>query len=292
MKVSGFTFIRNAIKYDYPVLESIKSLLPLVNEMVIAVGNSDDGTRQLIESINDDKIKIIDTIWDDSLREGATVLAVETNKAFHAISPDSDWAFYLQADECLHENDYDAIKEALIKHKDNKKVNGLLFKYNHFFGNYSYLGAGKQWYRNEIRIIKNDKTIKSWKDAQGFRFSNNKKLNVKKINAHIYHYGWVKHPAVTQQKSLNFISMHDPNFVVNEDMLKAQFDYHSIDRLEPFVGTHPEIIKNKIEAVNWEFKYDDTKSKYHNMKLKHKISFFIEGLTGYRIGEYKNYKVV
>jgi hypothetical protein len=290
MKVSGFTFIRNAVKYDYPVVESIKSLLPLVDELVVAVGNSEDGTRNLIEGIGDAKIKIIDTIWDDNNRSGGAVLAVETNKAFAQISKDADWAFYLQGDECLHEEDYTAIKNAMLQYKDNNKVDGLLFKYNHFFGNYSYLGAGKQWYRNEIRIIRNNKNIISWKDAQGFRFLDKTKLKVKKIDAHIYHYGWVKHPDVAQKKALNFNLINDSTFVASEALIQMQYDYHQIDKLAAFTGTHPAVIKDKIKEVNWEFEFDVTKT--HKMKPKHKIAFFIESLTGYRIGEYKNYKVI
>jgi glycosyltransferase involved in cell wall biosynthesis len=290
MKVSGFTFIRNAVKYDYPVVESIKSLLPLVDELIVAVGNSDDGTREMIENIGDAKIKIIDTIWDDSNRSGGAVLAVETNKAFAEISNDADWAFYLQGDECLHEQDYAAIKAAMLQYKDNKKVEGLLFKYNHFFGNYSYLGAGKQWYRNEIRIIRNNKNITAWKDAQGFRFFDKTKLHVKKIDAHIYHYGWVKHPSVAQQKAVNFQVINNSDYVVSEAALQAQYDYYHIDKLAAFTGTHPAVIKNKIKEVNWEFEFDVTKTQ--KMRFKHKVAFFIESLTGYRIGEYKNYKVI
>ena len=292
MKVVGFSFIRNAIKYDYPVISSILSLLPLVDEFVIAVGNSTDGTRELIASVQSNKIKIIDTIWDDTLDNGGAVLAVETNKAFAAISSDADWAFYLQGDECLHEKDYDAIRKAMQENLNNKKVDGLLFKYHHFYGNYNYIGGGRQWYRNEIRIIRNNKKITSWKDAQGFRFNDNTKLHVKKIDAHIYHYGWVKHPSISQQKRLNFNKLHDANFEITKELIQQEYNYHNIDKLFPFTGTHPSYIKEKIEKVNWEFEYDNTLSKYHNMRLKHKISFFIEKFTGYRIGEYKNYKII
>jgi hypothetical protein len=290
MKVSGFTFIRNAVKYDYPVVESIKSLLPLVDELVVAVGNSDDGTRDLIESIGDAKIKIIDTVWDEGNRSGGAVLAVETNKAFAAISKEADWAFYLQGDECLHEEDYAAIKAAMLQYKDNEKVEGLLFKYKHFFGNYSYLGAGKQWYRNEIRIIRNNKNITSWKDAQGFRFLDKTKLHVKKIDAHIYHYGWVKHPSVAQKKAVNFSVINNSDYVVSEAVLQEQYDYYHIDKLAAFTGTHPVVIKNKIKEVNWEFEFDVTKTQ--KMRFKHKVAFFIESITGYRVGEYKNYKLI
>lgn len=110
MKVSGFTFIRNAVLYDYPIVESIRSLLQLVDEMVVAVGKSDDATEDLIRAIGSDKLRIVPTVWDDSLREGGRVLAAETDKALAAIAPDADWAFYLQGDEAIHEEDYATIR--------------------------------------------------------------------------------------------------------------------------------------------------------------------------------------
>jgi len=182
MKVSGFSFIRNAIIYDYPIIESIQSLLPLVNEYVIAVGKSDDKTRDIIESLNSDKIKIIDTVWNESIRQGGYVLAEETNKAFAEVNRNSDWAFYLQGDECLHEKDYENIRNAMQTYLNDSRVDGLLFKYFHFYGTYNFIGAGRQWYRREIRIIRNNKNIISWKDAQGFRFRDGTKLKVKEIS--------------------------------------------------------------------------------------------------------------
>ena len=142
MFVSGFTFIRNAIKLDYPVKEAILSILPVVDEMVVAVGESDDDTRLLIESLGS-KIRIIDTIWDDSLREGGKVLAVETDKALSAVNPKADWCFYIQGDECVHEKYYDEIRAKMAFYKDNDKVDGLLFKYAHFYGSYDFLGDSK-----------------------------------------------------------------------------------------------------------------------------------------------------
>jgi hypothetical protein len=292
MKVSGFSFIKNAIKYDYPVVQSILSILPLVDEYVIAVGKSDDDTRALIAGIKSDKIKIIDTVWDETIREGGRVLAVETNKAFAAISADADWAFYLQGDECLHEKDYDTIKKAMEQYKDDERVEGLLFNYLHFYGSYQYVGCGKRWYRTEIRIIRNNKNIISWKDAQGFRFNDERKLNVKKINATIYHYGWVKPPKISNQKAMYFHIINKPDFTFTEEEMQRDFDYYNIDRLSLFSGTHPAVMKEKVAGQNWGFEFDTSKKGYKNMKFKHKISHFIEDLTGYRIGEYKNYKII
>ena len=169
MFISGFTIIKNAIINDYPIVEAISSILPVVNEMIVLVGDCDDETLQLIGSINSNKIKIHHSVWDNTLRVGGVVLAVETNKAFKLINPKADWAFYIQADEAVHEQYLPTIKRAMEKYVDDKRVEGLLFNYLHFYGTYDYVGDSRKWYSKEIRIIKNDAAISSYRDAQGFR---------------------------------------------------------------------------------------------------------------------------
>ncbi|MEJ7589737.1 MAG: glycosyltransferase family 2 protein, partial [Ferruginibacter sp.] len=204
MKVSGFTFVKNAVKYGYPVVESVKSILPLVDEMVICLGDSEDETDSLVASINDKKIKTIHSVWDKNLREGGKVLAVETDKALDATSGDADWLFYIQADEAVHEKYHALIINVMEKYKDDNKVDGILFHYRHFYGSYRFIGDGRSWYSKEIRVIRNDKNIRSFKDAQGFRFNTGKKLRVKLIDAYIYHYGWVRNPVTMFQKFKDF----------------------------------------------------------------------------------------
>ncbi len=290
MKVAGFTIIRNAIKFDYPVVEAITSILPICDEFIVAVGNSEDETLQLIKSINSPKIKIIETVWDDSLRQGGQVLAIETNKAFDAISKDVEWCFYIQSDECVHERHLASIKEAMQKYKDDKHVEGLLFNYVHFYGTYNYVGNSRRWYRKEIRIIKNDKSIRSYKDAQGFRKTDNSKLNVKPISAEIYHYGWVKPPKAQQAKQEHFHKMwHDDEWMKKNIAQVEEFDYSQIDSLEEFKGTHPQVFQTRLKAADWKFKFDKSQIK---LSLKDKFLLFIENTTGWKVGEYKNYKVV
>jgi hypothetical protein len=290
MKVTGFTIIRNAIKFDYPVVEAITSILPICDEFIVAVGNSEDETLQLVKNINSPKIKIIETIWDDSLRQGGQVLAIETNKAFDAISKDTDWCFYIQSDECVHEKHLGPIKEAMLKHKDDKQVDGLLFNYLHFYGSYNFVGNSHRWYRKEIRIIRNDKSIRSYKDAQGFRKTDNSKLNVKPISAEIYHYGWVKPPKAQQAKQENFHKMwHDDEWMKKNIAQVAEFDYSQIDSLEEFKGTHPKVIQEHINNANWNFKFDKSQIK---LSVKDKFKLFVEKATGWKIGEYKNYKEI
>jgi glycosyltransferase involved in cell wall biosynthesis len=290
MYVSGFTFVRNAIKFDYPIVEAIESILPVCNEVVVAVGNSDDGTLDLIKSILSDKIRIIETKWDDSLREGGRVLAIETNKAFDAINPAANWAFYIQGDECFHENGVEAVKQAMITYKDDTQVDGLLFNYRHFYGSYDFVGDSRKWYRKEIRVIKNNKRIRSFRDAQGFRKDDNTKLHVKPVQAFIHHYGWVKHPKDMMAKQQSFHRMwHDDNWVDKYVPKKESFDYSGIDSLVKFNGTHPMAMQARIERINWNLGFDPSRKKY-NLKLW--LLYIIEKLTGWRIGEYKNYRKI
>lgn len=285
MFVSGFTFIKNAIKLDYPVAQAILSILPLVDEMIVAVGNCEDDTRALILTLGN-KIKIVDTIWDESLRKGGEVLAVETNKAFDAVSVKADWCFYIQADECVHEKYHSAIIKAMELHKSDPEVDGLLFDYVHFYGSYDYVGDSRGWYRNEIRIVKNNKAIRSWKDAQGFRIED-RKLKVKESNAAVYHYGWVRHPKYQMAKQIAANKLwHDDAFVQKNYNADTDFDYSIIDSIKPFTGTHPVVMQERIANMNWKFERDP---KVKRFGLKKRFLYFIENRFGWRIGEYKNY---
>jgi len=295
MKVSGFTFIRNATKFDYPIVEAIKSILPICDNFVVAVGNSDDNTLNLIQNIDKQKIRIIETIWDDSLemKKGGKVFASETDKAFQAITMESDWAFYIQGDEVVHEKYLDSIYSSMEKWKDEEKVDGLLFNYLHFYGSYDYTGLSPKWYGHEIRVIKNNKSIYSFRDAQGFRKSNNEKLSVKPIDAFIYHYGWVKEPGTMMKKAINANSFYqDKNFIKRlkskESNGSKEFDYSSIDSLSLFTETHPKVMEERIRRKNWTFEHDIS---FNRLSLRYRGKIFIKKYLGINT-YYENYRVI
>ena len=287
MRVCGFTIIRNALKFDYPIVEAIRSVLPVVDDFVVLVGNSDDNTRQLIESIGSAKIRIYESIWDDSLRKGGQVLAVETDKAMALIGDGFDWAFYIQADEVVHEQFHPAITEAMQKWKDDQHVEGLLFDYVHFYGDYNYIGDSRKWYRAEIRIVRPNAGIRSWKDAQGFR-KDQRKLKVRKIAASVYHYGWVKPPEKQQAKQQYFHKLwHDDRWMQENIPDQPQFDYSGIDSVAKFAGTHPAPMQARVAAQSWKVEIDPSKKK---LSIRYKFLMLIERITGWRPGEYKNYQ--
>jgi hypothetical protein len=291
MKVAGFTFIRNALKFDFPVAEAIASVLPLCDAFFVAVGDSDDNTLDFIRRLAPGKLQVLETTWDASLNKGGEVYANETNKAFDAIPAEYDWCFYIQGDEVIHEKDLPAILGAMQKNLQRLEVEGLLFSYRHFFGTYDYVAASRKWYRNEVRVIRNDKTIRSYRDAQGFR-KGNKKLKVMPVEAVIYHYGWVRHPKYMQNKIYAVMKYYG---CISEEAAtrkagEMEFNYsRKYDALVKFSGTHPAVMQPRIERLNWTVEVDLARV---NLKFRYRILFWWEKLTGIRLFEFRNYKII
>ncbi len=292
MKIAGFTFIRNAVQNDYTIVEAIRSILPICDEFIVAHGNSTDSTLVLIESINSPKIKIIQTIWDDSVREGGKTFALETDKAFAAISPDMDWAFYIQGDECVHEKYLETIKNEMKLCLENPKIEGLLFKYKHFYGSYDFVAHSRRWYHREIRVVKNLPGVRSYKDAQGFRIDN-RKINVKQIEAYIYHYGWVKPPSGLNIKIKNTgqFYTHDDHWLEENYNENFVFDYGNAERLIKFEESHPQVFQDRVLKSNWILPFDPSKIN-KSVSFKVRILNWFEDLTGIRTFAYKNYNKI
>jgi len=303
MKVSAFTYVRNGIHFDYPFLASIQSVLPIVDELVVVVGDSFDGTREAILGLNNPKIKIVDTIWDEQMRIGGHIFAQQANIGLDNVSADADWAFHIQADEVIHEKEYAVITNAMQENLNNKKVEGLLFNFINFFGDYMYYAPSRRYHQNEIRIVRNDKKIRSYKDSQGFRIFNDptgdlnqekgEKLRVKKIDASIFHYSYVKNPELQYQKHLEFGKRWQPTDDWIKDMEKihqGSYQYnHKIDYLKLYKGTHPAVMQERIASQDWEFIYNPS---INDMTLKEKLLRFLERVTGKQFFIYKNYKIV
>ena len=294
MKLSGFSYIRNGFEFGYPFLEAIQSILPVCDEFVIAVGDSSDGTREAIEKLDPKKIKIIDTTWDMSLRAGGKVFAQQANIALDNIT--GDWAFHIQADEVMHENDLSKIVAAIKQNDSNKEVEGFILPFLHFWGSYNYIRTSRRVHNHEIRIFRNNQLIRSYADSQGFRkytsieaYENGEKgekLTVKKIDAPVYHYNGVRPDKVQKKKMHTFDFLH--NAATNENDYD-HFDYNNVDRVEIFKGSHPSVMQPKIKGALGDFIFDPKKSVW---KTKDKIMQPIEDILGFKIGEYKNYKLI
>jgi glycosyltransferase involved in cell wall biosynthesis len=298
MKISGFTMVRNAEKYYFPVKESIESVLPLVDEFIVALGDSADNTRQLIESIGSEKIRIYDRIWSESDFINSRIFANETNFALEQCR--GDWCFYIQADEVVHEKDLEAIRKACEANLHRPEVEGLLFKYHHFFGDYEHYLPFHGWYRNEIRIVRNNAGVLSYKDAQSFRINGNKKLRVREINAHIYHYGWVRPPHLMQAKKKEHDSMHHGKEKTEKEYRKKEeeFNFGALGNIPLFKGTHPALMRDFIRKISWKDKLNYTKKarlerpRFKHEKLKYRLLSLLENKLnrGRDFAGYSNWK--
>jgi len=291
MRISGFTMVRNATKYYFPIKESILSVLPIVDEFIVALGKGDhnDRTREEIGSINSDKIKIIDRIWSEQDFIDGKIFANETSFALSQCT--GDWSIYLQADEVIHENDLKKIVQCCSDHLNNSAVDGFLFNYYHFFGDYNHYLPFHGWYKNEIRIIRNNINVYSYKDAQSFRKDQNQKLNVLPVDAHIYHYGWVRPPELMQSKKKEQDSMHHGKKKIQEEYESKpkNFDYGAIGRLPVFKKEHPKVMDDFRSKISWTDQLDySRKSLVVRDKMKHEkfkyrlITYFENLLNGGR----------
>ena len=275
---------RNADSLYYPIKESILSILPIVDEFVIAVGKGSvgDKTRELIESIDSSKIRIIDTVWDTEKFRKGSVHAQQTDLAKSECK--GDWLFYLQADEVVHEKDHKTIVEACEKYKSDLRVDGFVFDYIHFWGDYNHYHNSHVWYDREIRIVRNDPTIHSWKSAQSFRryddFNESKylekegtsKLKVHCLKAKVYHYGWVRPPEMMTKKinALDKIHSH-----AKERQL-APFSYGNLNAIPLFRGTHPSVMKEWMLKADWKNDGSPSPGYLRHNKRKAKFMTWIE----------------
>jgi len=305
---------KNALKLYYPMRQAVESILPLVDEFVVALGDSDedDVTRAEIEAIGSTKIRIVDTVWDIEKYPRGMEHAHQTDIAKDLCT--GDWLFYLQSDEVVHEKDLETIRKRCEELLPDEEVEGLIFNYRHFWGDYEHIQDGHCWYRKEIRIIRNHPQIHSWESAQSFRKipgfeglnyrqqEGTYKLKVAEVDAEIFHYGWVRPPAVMQNKIKAFSINHQGRKKVEAQVAAHHydriFDYGNLSKLTRFTGTHPSVMKEWMDRFDWkkQLRYSGPAQSQNPVVSKHDrpryriISWIEKKLPGnVRLGEFKNY---
>lgn len=293
--LSGFSYIRNGITFEYPFIASIKSILPICDEFVVAVGDSSDGTREAIEDLKESKIKIIDTVWDDSLRKNGEIFAQQSNIALTACK--HPWLLHLQADEVIHENDLLKITTAIDTYHSHQNIEGFLFNFLNFFGNYHHLNDTRQQHRQEVRLIRNNQNIYSYKDSQGFRKyaswesytnkSQGQKLTVKRLEVNLFHYNFVRSLKGLNEKIKYFDRFwHADDELIEKYSNQKPIDYYNISRVKKFKDSHPAVMQQIIKKCISDF--DPNKIK-KDLSLKERFHYFMEDSFKMRLGEYKNF---
>ncbi len=269
---------------------SIRSLLPLVDELVVNVGVSDDGTLELVRSIDDPRLVIFESTWDDSLKKGGAVLAQQTDLALARCT--GDVGLYLQADEALHEDDHPALRAALARLHEDPRAEGLLFDYVHFYGSFHTVGTSRRWYRREIRAVKLGRGVRSWRDAQGFRVGPGegaRKLLVRPACARVCHYGWVRPPAEMERRLVEFVRLYQGDEGARR-MAEHGFAYDVGEKVRRFEGTHPAAMRAWVEQADWPF--EPVPCGLRLRCLREDLLDLFEGATGIRVGEYRNYRLL
>lgn len=286
MKISGFSFCRNTAKLYYPLTESIRSILPICDEFIVAVGKGDpdDTTREEIEAIGDPRIRIIDTEWTDRDRLRGWIHSQQTNIALNECK--GDWCFYVQSDEVVHEDDLPVIRERCEQLKEDQRVDGLLFRYLHFWGDYNHVHRNHAWYPREIRIVRNNAGIQSFRTAQSFR-KNGRKLRVADVDARIFHYGWVRPPSLMQAKNIEFHTTHYGKENVSIKQSQNGFYYGSLEKIPRFSATHPAVMQERIERFDWadqlQYKGKSKKEQRHERTKYRFLTFIEQQLLGGRL---------
>lgn len=296
MLISGFTIARNADKLNFPLIEVIQSVLPIVDEFIVALGDSDedDNTLALLQSINDPKVKIVHRHWDESLFQNGEIFAHETTTALRLCR--GDWCLYLQADEVIHEKELSTIQQWCKIYLNNTAVDGFLFNYIHFWGDYQHRINVHHICRKEIRLVRNRIGCYSYADAVSFRKTANQKLNVLDIPVRIFHYGYVRPPRLMNKKKRIQAGYHHKE-TCNRYSEDDPFDYGPIGGLPLFRETHPGVMSGWLQAFNWadQLNYRSWKPSdgviHDQHKMKYRLLTWLENnfLNGRTLFGFKNY---
>jgi hypothetical protein len=295
-RISGFTFVRNGVKFDYPVLESLRSLLPLVSELVIVVGKGEDETLARVRALAaaEPKLKVIESVWDEKLRKDGAILAQQTDLAMSHCT--GDWGIYLQADEVLHEDDAPKIREAIARAHPRPEVDALLFDYVHFYGDFFVVNRSPSAYRHEVRAVRLGRGIVSWKDAQGFRrrvahgdHAHFEKPRVLRAGARIFQYGWVRPPEVMREKTVAMDKLYHAD---GSPGTGDNYKYKRIYGLERFEGSHPAVMRARVEEKRWKVDLLAAPLAWEWKDARKVAARWVEKATGRLPFQYKNYVVV
>lgn len=284
--ISGFTFIRNGVELGFPFEESIQSILPLVDEFVVLVGKSEDNTLEKIQKINNSKIRIIESIWNERMADRGFVYAQQKMMAQYACT--GDWAFYLEGDELVHESDLSNIRASVDTHHANPEVEALVFDYYHFYGTPNWVANSPAWYRRECRLIRN--TIRTYApDGQYWLVTSNHKKgrNPKAAlaNAHIYHYGWVRSKEAMQRKFDQVSKFWSKKSHV------VQYSQFDPCVLQPFEGTHPALVQNWLKTSAERELHIDPNYQLSNREKRHRWLMKLENWLGFDFSR-KHFKLV
>jgi hypothetical protein len=291
VKISGFTFIRNGNTLGYPFVPSIRSMLPLCDEVIVNVPQSTDGTLDAVHAIGDPKIRIVESAWDESQRTAGLALSHHTNLALRECA--GDWCVYIQGDEVLHEESIPAMRAALEREWKVDEVQGLLVNYTHFYGSYWTRVYSFGWYYQEVRVVRRTARVQSCGDAQGFRTAEGAKLRVKDSGGCYFHYGHALQPDLAERKLRNLSRLwHDDSGVAQELAQRPARFYDEDQKVKPFTGTHPAVMRDVVAAADWTYTSTNPLVRLKRKYFWEDVAYLFKRCTGITLGVHRNYRLV
>ncbi len=290
VKISGFTFIRNGNALGYPFVASIRSLLPLCDEMIVNVPRSTDGTLESVRAINDARIRLLESDWDDHERTGDPILRRHTDLALEQCT--GDWCVYIQGDEVLHEQGIPAMRAALGRELNNPAVQGLLVDYTHFYGSYWTYACSFGWYPQEVRVVRRAANIRAAGGAQSFRTTDGQKLRVKHSGGHYFHYGHALRPDVARRKCSSLASIYHNDDAMKEFAWRPERFYEDDQTVKPFTGTHPAVMRDLVAAADWTYTSRNPLVRFRRKYFWNDVAYLVKCCTGISLGVHKNFRLI
>ena len=295
MKVSGFSFIRDGVRLGYPFEESIRSALPVCDEFVVAVGRCEDGTLERLRAMQEPKLRIVETTWNEACRSHGFVYGQQ--KMIAQFNCTGDWAFYLEGDEVLHEDDLDHLRAAMQLYLEDLEVEVLAFDYFHFYGDTRHLHISSQAYRKAARVIRNsirsiapdglywavikDRTWHGGRNKRRTRYPRAAALNIP-----IYHYGNARHERYVQAKA----AAGNQYWTEKQAFSSSYADIDS-QQLGPFTGTHPALMSDWLaKHANDNFS-PDPQHTLTRRERKHRRLAKLEQRFGWDLSK-RHFKVI
>lgn len=294
MLISGLSFIRNGIALGYPFVEAIRSILPLVDEMVVVVGESTDGSREAIEAIGDPKIRIIDSVWPPRITPKASVLTHQTNLGL--LHCRGDWVVYVQGNELFHERDLPKLRTMMTEHLDNPEVEGLLIERLVFFGDYRhFIRTYPDRFKYVVRAFKPWLGVYSITTAMNFAVfdkygERGRPLRSLDTGIDMFRYGKLLTPEAMTYKLRNAphkLCGDDVNFVADE-----YYQWLPRDCVRPYTGSHPAVMEARIAAHTMHLDLDDPRwrtqpTRKERTRLLETAFYRRFGLPKWRPGRYR-----
>lgn len=297
VKISGFSIVRNGVRFDYPFLESLRSLLPVVDELVLNVGVGDDETLALCKSFADHegsgKVKIFESVWpldDPERKKSGRILSEQTNLALDRC--ENDWCLYLQADEVLHEEDVPLIRRA-VEFASARELEAVVFEYRHFYGSFDVIQNSRSAYRREMRLVRKTSGARSVGDAQSFRKTDGSKLEAVLSRARIFHYGWVRTPDAMREKTVFMDQLYHGDAEPGSMMPHTgnNYRYKRFWGLSRYRGGHPKVMEQRIRDKGWSWDLASSPFVFSPKDIGKIVLDLFERITGARPFEFKNYRL-